>query len=120
MRLFILLILFVVSDKGLCQKVDSNFINLLNAPEIYHNKQIEIIGYVNFEFEGDYISPYANSRDEVWIGELPDSLLVKKYFGKLKGRRVRIVGFYDKNRLGHMSLFRGTITNITKLDVVDD
>jgi hypothetical protein len=120
MRLLIFLLLSIISTRGLCQQVDSNFINLLSDPEKHHGKEIEVVGYINFEFEGDYISPEINSRQEVWIAELADSLLVKKYFRKLKGRRVRIVGFYDKNKLGHMSMFRGTITNITKLEEYND
>jgi hypothetical protein len=115
--LFIACLLFC-SLSSFSQQVDSNFTKLLSEPDKYHNKIVEIVGYVNFEFEGDYIrldsTTYSN---RIWIEGVPKELLRKKYFGNLNGRRVMIEGRYNKNLLGHMSMFKGTLTDVTRLDV---
>ncbi|MEC3875766.1 hypothetical protein [Chryseobacterium salviniae] len=99
-----------------------SMLRLIVTPEKYHNKTVQIIGYLNLEFEGNAIYFHqedyekASSRNGMWVdfsGDLAQKVNLEKYNKKY----VIIKGKFDMNSRGHMGMFGGTIKNISRLDV---
>ena len=98
------------------QDVDSTFLNIINNPDKYHGKEIEIYGYVNFLFEGDSIAlDTSNWRNRLWIEDIATELLPIKHLQFWNGRRVIMKGTFDRTNRGHLSMFKGAIKNVTIL-----
>lgn len=96
-----------------------SIIRLIATPEKYHNKQIQIEGYLNLEFEGDAIYLHREDRDKgltrngFWVS-FSDKLATTE-IQKLNHSYVLIEGTFDMNSHGHMGLFGGEIKNITRI-----
>ena len=98
-----------------------SIINLIASPEKYHNKKIQVIGYINIEFEGNAI--YLHKEDYK-RGILDNGLWVsftKKAWEKLKKEKINktyviIEGTFNMEDNGHMGLFSGEIEKITRVD----
>lgn len=100
---------------------DISMLRLIVTPEKYHNKTVQIIGYLNLEFEDNAIyfhkEDYENgsSRNGIWVS-FNDKFAKKKDLQKFTKKYVIIVGKFDMNTKGHMGMFGGSIKNITRLD----
>ncbi|WP_234109155.1 hypothetical protein [Chryseobacterium sp. R2A-55] len=100
---------------------DISMLRLIVTPEKYHNKTVQIIGYLNLEFEGNAIyfhkEDYENgsSRNGMWVS-FNDELEKKKDLKKYNKKYVIIVGKFNMNSKGHMGMFGGSLKNITRLD----
>ena len=100
---------------------DISMLRLIVTPEKYHNKTVQIIGYLNLEFEGNAIyfhkEDYENgsSRNGIWVS-INDELAKNKDLKKYNKKYVIIVGKFDMNSKGHMGMFGGSLKNITRLD----
>jgi hypothetical protein len=101
-----------------------SFIQLLANPEKYDGKTIQVIGYLNIEFEGNAI--YLHKEDRVhmithnafWVRFSKDLTLDKdKAIKDFSGQYVIIVGVFSMKEHGHMGLFEGSINEISRLDV---
>jgi len=99
-----------------------SLVNLIATPEKYHGKCVGVIGIANFEFEGDALylsqSDYKFvTKNAVWLSpdmavlKVDESTLAKEF----NGLHVLVEGIYDMYDHGHMSLFSGAITNITRI-----
>ncbi|HUL21797.1 MAG TPA: hypothetical protein VLZ10_10100 [Thermodesulfobacteriota bacterium] len=99
-----------------------SLINLIATPEKYHGKWVRVIGIANFEFEGDALylsqSDYKFvTKNAVWLSldtaviKVDESTLAKEF----NGLHVVVEGIYDMNDHGHMGLFSGAITNVTRI-----
>ena len=111
----------LISDAA-SQDVEFNvsLVKLIANPEKYDGKILQIIGYLNLEFEGNAVylhkEDYENglTKNGFWVdfsGPIKENKKLdcsKKY--------VIIVGRFDMQRTGHMSLFGGTIKDISRLD----
>jgi hypothetical protein len=103
-------------------KFDISIIKLIATPEKYHGKQIQVIGYLNLEFEGDAIylhkEDYSKgiSNNGFWVNFSKETI-EKKNLNDYNKKYVIIVGTFDMNDRGHMGMFGGTIKNITRLDL---
>ena len=101
---------------------DISMLRLIVTPEKYDNKTVQIIGYLNLEFEGNAIyfhkEDYENgsSRNGFWVS-FDDKIAKRKDLEKYNKNYVIIVGKFDMNSKGHMSMFGGTLKNISRLDV---
>ncbi|SMP17594.1 hypothetical protein [Chryseobacterium profundimaris] len=99
-----------------------SMLRLIVTPEKYHNKTVQIIGYLNLEFEGNAIYFHKEDYDKrlsenaMWVN-FSDDLVKKTDFKKYNKKYVIIVGKFDMNSKGHMGMFGGTIKNISRLDV---
>jgi hypothetical protein len=100
---------------------DVSLIQLIVTPEKYHGKAVQLVGYLNVEFEGDAIyfhkEDFANSisRNGLWV-DFP-----RKYRQEVKPERhsrnyVIIIGTFDMHSKGHGYLFAGTLRDIKRLD----
>ena len=100
---------------------DISMLRLIVNHEKYHNKTVQIIGYLNLEFEGTAIyfhkEDYENgsSRNGMWVS-FNEDLSKKKDLQKFSKKYVIIQGKFDMNSKGHMGMFGGSIKNITRLD----
>ena len=96
-----------------------SIIRLIATPEKYQDKQIQIEGYLNLEFEGDAIYLHKEDRDKgltrngFWVSF--SDKLDKTEIQKLNHSYVLIEGTFDMNSRGHMGLFGGEIKNITRI-----
>lgn len=99
-----------------------SMLRLIVTPEKYHNKTVQIIGYLNLEFEGNAIYFHQEdyekglSENAMWVN-FSDDLAKKTDLKKYNKKYVIIVGKFDMNSKGHMGMFGGTIKNISRLDV---
>lgn len=105
-------------------KVESvSLINLIATPERYHGKWVRVEGICNFEFEGNalYLSRddrrHGFTKNAIWASW--DTLGAEPYdprfMFKFDGRHVLVEGYFDMRDHGHMGLFSGAITNVTRL-----
>lgn len=100
---------------------DVSMLRLIVTPEKYHNKTVQIIGYLNLEFEGTAVYFHkedyekGSSRNGLWVN-FSDELSKKKDLKKYSKKYVILVGTFDMNTKGHMAMFGGTLKNITRLD----
>ncbi len=106
------------------EKFNISLVKLIANPEKYHGKTMQIIGFLNLEFEGNAIYLHKEDFDHslsdnaIWVDTSGD-FLKKKKLSDYNRRYVIMQGTFDMNRQGHMGLFGGTINNITRLDVWD-
>lgn len=97
-----------------------SIINLISTPEKYHNKRIQVIGYLNLEFEGNAI--YLHKEDYkksiasngFWVDFTEESWTNINNF-KINKCYVLIEGTFDMDSFGHMGLWSGTIKDITRV-----
>ncbi|WP_042719987.1 hypothetical protein [Flavobacterium sp. B17] len=100
---------------------DISMLRLIVTPEKYHNKTVQIIGYLNLEFEGNAIYFHqedyekGSSRNGIWVS-FSDDLVKKIDLKKYNKKYVIIVGKFDMNSKGHMGMFGGSLKNISRLD----
>lgn len=98
-----------------------SIIKLISTPEKYDGKQVQVIGYLNLEFEGNAIylhkEDYSKgiSQNGFWVN-FSKEIAEKKNLKDYNKKYVIIVGTFDMNARGHMGMFGGTIKNITRLD----
>ncbi len=99
-----------------------SLLRLITTPEKYDGKQIQVIGYLNLEFEGNAIylhkEDYSKgiSNNGFWVN-FSKEIAEKKNLNDYSKKYVIIVGTFDMNSRGHMGMFGGTIKNITRLDL---
>lgn len=100
---------------------DISMLRLIVTPEKYHNKTVQVIGYLNLEFEGNAVYFHqedyekGSSRNGMWV-DFNEDLVHKKDLKKYNKKYVIIVGKFDMNSKGHMGIFGGTLKNISRLD----
>jgi hypothetical protein len=96
-----------------------SMVQLLADPQKYHGKQVQVIGFAHFEFEGNaiYLSKedhdYGITKNGLWLavagskdgGELRD----------LNNSYVVVEGTINAEMKGHMGMWSGSIENITLL-----
>jgi hypothetical protein len=101
---------------------DISLIRLISTPAKYDGKQIQVIGYLNLEFEGNAIylhkEDYSKgiSNNGFWVSFSKETA-EKKKLNDYNKKYVIIVGTFDMDARGHMGMFGGTIKNITRLDL---
>jgi len=95
-----------------------SLIYLIQHPDVHHHKQVRVIGFASLEFEGKalYISredyEKAITKNAVWL----DIELTEK-IRKNHKKYVLVEGVFDKDNLGHLKLFSGSITDIKRIEL---
>jgi len=109
------------SSKDFSDRTDVSLINLIATPEKYQGKIVQVVGYLNLEFEGNAIyihkEDYENAllKNAVWVDvSRNEAIKNAKAFNK---KYVIMVGVFDMKDNGHMGMFSGTIKNISRLDL---
>lgn len=95
-----------------------SLIQLIQHPGAYHLKQVRVIGYVSLEFEGKAIyinkEDYENAitKNAIWLDiELTGEVR------KNDKHCVLIEGTFDKDKLGHLKMYSGTIEDIKRIEI---
>ena len=99
-----------------------SLIRLIANPEKYENRKIQVIGFLNLQFEGNAI--YINESDfetgstknAIWVA-IPDS--IKTRMEKYNEQTVLLEGTFDMIHLGHGQNYGGTIRKITRIDTME-
>jgi len=97
-----------------------SLINLISTPEKYNGKKVQIIGYLNVEFEGNGIYLHKDDYEHgiysngFWIS-IDQSIRKKISNEKLNKSYVLIEGTFNMEQRGHMGLWSGEIDNITRI-----
>ena len=101
---------------------DVTMIQLIATPERYHGKLVRVVGVGNLEFEGNAI--YLSKDDisyqvynAVWLDFDNNTTLSYAEAKKHNGKYVLVEGIFDKDHSGHMGLFHGAITNISRYEL---
>jgi hypothetical protein len=93
------------------------FGRVVARPELYHEKRVSLVGFINLEFEGNALyhteSEYrhAQTADAIWIDV--EGLKTKPPFAR---GWVIVEGTFNGERRGHFGSFAGTLEKITRLD----
>nr|WP_293299660.1 hypothetical protein [Allomuricauda sp.] len=107
-------------EMGYASSYRLSLVNLIATPEKYHGKKVQIIGFLNIEFEGHGIYLHKDDYEHeiysngFWISIDPktgktiaDDKLNKSY--------VLIEGTFNMEQRGHRGLWSGEIENITRI-----
>jgi hypothetical protein len=95
---------------------DASIIQLLARPEVYDGKRVRLKGYIHFEFEGNGI--YLHREDQqkalynngLWV-QFRENI---KVGAECQDRYVLIEGTFVARNRGHMSLWSGSVEDITR------
>jgi len=107
--------------EGVTSSVDFNvsLVRLIATSERYHERKVQVEGFMNLEFEGDAIYLHKEdyerglTKNGFWV-TFSDKL-DRKEINKLNKGYVLIEGTFNKDRCGHMGLFGGEIYEITRI-----
>jgi len=96
-----------------------SIIQLLSNPEKYHNRRVQVVGYLNLEFEGSAI--YLHKEDfkqsilenSFWVS-FSDNISMDE-LKKMNNGYVLIAGTFDMESFGHMGAFGGEIKDIDRI-----
>jgi len=120
MRLHIGLIIILSSLEQSCSERDKQFVEVLNSPNKFHEKEIEIIGIIH-ERPNDnaiYLTEYSGKKYAVWVDHLQILRMINSYEG-IDGHKVNLKGEFDKNDKGHLGKYLGTLRDAKIIDVVE-
>jgi hypothetical protein len=98
-------------------------LQVLSNPQKYHGQELQLIGFLHIEFEGDGLYLHKEDFDHGIVGNMiwvhvTEEMNKKK--DKLNDRYVIIRGVFDANDHGHMGLFSGALKKITRCDAWPD
>jgi hypothetical protein len=100
------------------QPLDVSMIQLIATPEKYQGQRIRVLAFLRIEFEGDAVYLHKQDyeqaiyRNGLWI-DLPNTISFSK---NMSNQYVLVEGVFDGKRKGHLGLWSGTITNVTRLE----
>jgi hypothetical protein len=107
------------TEIGLNRPIDVSLVQLIANPAAWHDHVVRIIGYLDLEFEGTALYLHKDdcthgvSKNAIWVDF---SLAELAQYDALHRRYVIIEGVFDATSYGHMSLFSGTLTKITRCE----
>ncbi|MGE5279832.1 MAG: hypothetical protein ACM3L6_03700 [Deltaproteobacteria bacterium] len=96
-----------------------SIIQLIAHPEEYQGKFVRIHGYVVLTFEGNAIylseesAKHGLTENGLWLDTSYDKASPAEY----SNQYCLVEGIFDATSKGHMSLWRGQITKITRIDL---
>lgn len=107
--------------EGVISNEDFNvsIVRLIATPEKYHERKVQVVGFMNLEFEGDAIYLHKEdyekglTKNGFWVTF--SNKLDRKEINKLNKGYVLIEGTFNKDRHGHMALFGGEIYEVTRI-----
>ncbi len=95
---------------------DASIVQLLARPEVFDGKRVRVFGYIHIEFEGQGIylhqedKAHALYRNGLWVEFARDST----FKTPCQDRYVLVEGTFRARHHGHMGLWGGAITEITR------
>jgi hypothetical protein len=95
-------------------------IQLIANPEKYDNQRVRVIGFLRLEFEGNAIYlhredfNYGISKNALWI-DVPKNM-TKEQTAAVNNKYVICTGRFKAGMHGHVGMFSGKLTEITRLE----
>jgi hypothetical protein len=105
--------------RGDCPLADVSLVQLISTPERFDGRHVRVIGFVHLEFEGN--AAYLH-REDFDSGLLKNAVWVDFRRGTLSSshpindRYVLLEGVFDARHFGHLGLFAGTLSDITRAE----
>jgi len=96
-----------------------SLLQLITAPETFGGKTVVVVGFLSLEFEGTALFlhevDFANglTKNGVWLSLEAGSI---EEYRVLDGKYVIVEGRFDQRFKGHLNLFSGTVTDITRIE----
>jgi hypothetical protein len=94
-----------------------SLIRLIQSPDEYNLKQVRVIGFAKLEFEAKalYVTKedYDNAitKNAIWLDvDLTEGVR------KLNKKYVLVEGVFDKDKLGHLRMYSGTIKAVRRIE----
>lgn len=102
---------------------DVTMVQLIATPEKYDGQLVRVIGVGNLEFEENCISLSKEDLkyglgNSIWI-ELGERAISYDEAKQFNGGYVIVEGVFDKDDLGHMDMFCGSIKNVSRYELWD-
>ncbi len=87
-----------------CSNEDIYFAQIIDSPDNFNGKEIEISGiyYEQFENVAIYLNRDSDREEAMWV-DMADSR------EDLNGKKIKLKGTFDRNDRGHLGLYLGTI-----------
>jgi hypothetical protein len=98
------------------EPADVSILQLIATPTAYHGKRVRLIGFCNLEFEGNGLYLHREDleqrihRNALWL----DVEGTPKQ-RELSGHYVLVEATFDAEDHGHMSLFSGSLTGVSRM-----
>jgi len=99
-----------------CTLYGTSVLQLIARPDLFDGKRVRVIGYIHWEFEGNALYVHAEderhslNRNGLWVEmaatATPDSACQDRY--------VLVEGTFRARHHGHLGLWSGAITGITR------
>jgi hypothetical protein len=112
-----------VDEHGRCVLWGPSLAELISRPELYDEKLVRVIGFVNLEFEGNGLYLHEDDwrhsiyRNGIWIdppsGIEPDSDGTNVPINR---QYVLVEGVFDASNHGHMGMWSGGLHNVTRFE----
>ena len=87
-----------------CSSEDTNFVQIINSPDKFDGKEIEISGIYHEQFED--VAIYLNNNNDtekaIWVD-------LESSHRNLDGQRIRLKGTFAMRDKGHLRQYIGTI-----------
>ena len=104
------------------EPVDVGMIQLLANPAKFHGKRIRVEGFLHAQFEDEclYLSKedadFLNGKHSFWMSYSNHlSAAPKKPLDYFDGKRVLVIGVFDKNEGGHLGAAAGGIKDVSDI-----
>jgi len=101
--------------------VDVSLIQLIANPQLYEDKRVRITGFVDLQYEGDAIYLHQEdfnhglTKNGLWIN-LPSNI-TQQQIRAINDHYVICTGRFVAKNHGHMGLFSGGMTDVTRLEL---
>jgi hypothetical protein len=118
--LLLLLLCWFVQPAVAVEPLEVSLVQLIANPKDYDGKIVQVVGFVNLEFEGNAIYlhqddyKHAIGKNGLWLDITDD---IRKKQADFDQKYVLLVGTFNAKRTGHMGLFSGCIEKISHFQV---
>jgi hypothetical protein len=113
----------IEKEGGPCVLWGPSLFALIARPELFDGKRVRVIGFVNFEFEGNGLYPSREDwqqnilRNGLWIDPPVADTLGKRSAPGLPNRQYVIVeATFRAGAGGHMGMWSGALEKVSRLD----
>lgn len=107
-----------------------SIVKLLANPEKYHNRMVNVKGFLHHKFEDSKIyltkehSQFNSHENALWVN-YDENVIVEPLKGgkedlqSMDRKFVTLVGYFDMNSNGHFGNYAGTIRDVIRISTVD-
>ena len=89
-----------------------SIIKLIADPDRYHNKPVQVVGYVSFQFEDHSVCLH---KEDSINGIARNCMWLKTDKQKCNNVYAIVSGRFNKHNLGHMGAFGGAIEEVERI-----